>query len=129
MSLYWRRLQCQALHNSENNANGNILYRFLVDDNVAEFIHPNAYTCYRSRTNPSTIDLALAKGVDVASSGVTELNSDHCPVEYILKIDDGLSYETPVLHYMYKEADWDRFMDIVSSELGLGPLTDAKGVD
>lgn len=74
-------------HNSGNNGNGNVLCRFLVDDNVAELIHPNAYTCYRSRTNPSTIDLALARGVSVASSNVTELNPDHCPVEYVLKID------------------------------------------
>ena len=116
-------------HNSDNNGNGNILYRFLIDDNVAELIHPNAYTCYRSRSNPSTIDLALAKGVGVASCRITELNTDHCPVEYVLKIDNDLAYETPVLHYMYKEADWDRFMDIVSSKLSLGPLTDANDVD
>lgn len=116
-------------HNSDNNGNGNVLYRFLVDDNVAELIHPNAYTCYRSRFNPSTIDLALAKGVGVASSSVTELNPDHCPVEYILKMDEDLSCETPVSHFMYKEADWDKFRNIVHDELSLGPLIDANDVD
>lgn len=116
-------------HNSDNNGNGNVLYRFLVDDNEAELVHPNAYTCYRSRCNPSTIDLALAKGVGVASSSVTELNPDHCPVEYILRTDDDLSYDTPVLHFMYKEADWDKFRDIVGNEPSLGPLVDAKDVD
>lgn len=64
----------------------------LVDDNVAELVHPDAYTCYRSKTNPSTIDLALAKGVSVTSSAVVELNPDHCPVEYLLKIDDDVSF-------------------------------------
>jgi hypothetical protein len=116
-------------HNSDNNSNGNILCKFLVDDNVAELIHPNAYTCYRSRTNPSTIDLALAKGVDVASSEVTELNPDHCPVEYILKIDDDLSYEAPVPQFMYKIANWNRFKEIVDNKLCPGPLVDANDVD
>lgn len=116
-------------HNSENNSNGNNLYRFLVDDDAAELIHPDAYTCYRSKTNPSTMDLALAKGVRVASSNVSELNPDHCPVEYILKINDDLSYEAPVRHFMYKEANWDKFRGIVDIELSLGPLVHPDDVD
>lgn len=116
-------------HNSDNNNNGNVLYRFLVDDNVAELIHPNAYTCYRSINNPSTIDLALAKGVSVASGNVTELNPDHCPVEYLLKIENDLSYEAPVSQFMYNEANWGRFREIVDNELTLSTLVDAVDVD
>ena len=116
-------------HNSDNNNNGNVLHRFLIDDNTAELIHPNAHTCYRSKTNPSTIDLALAKGVKVASGSVSEFNPDHCPVEYLLQVDDGHSYEAPVRHFMYKESNWVKFRSIIDNELSLGRLNDADDVD
>lgn len=106
-------------HNAENNGNGNNLYRFLIDDNVADLIHPNEYTCYRSERNPSTIDLALAKDVEVVSSRVTEFNPDHCPVEYVLKFDENVVYETPTEHFMYNRANWDKFKEIVVNELTL----------
>ena len=104
-------------HNCENNANGNALYRFLIEEDVAELVHPNQHTCYRSKTNPSTIDLALAKGVSVTSSTVTEPNPDHCPVEYILKVEEDLSYESPIAHFMYNEANWDRFKESIDEKL------------
>ena len=31
------------------NSNGNILYTFLIDENIDELIHPDEYTCYRQR--------------------------------------------------------------------------------
>jgi len=116
-------------HNSENNSNGNVLNRFLVDEDLAQLIHPNAYTCYRSKSNPSTIDLALAKGVDVSSCNVTELNPDHCPVQYLLNINDVISYEAPVKHLMYKEANWVRFREIVNYELNPRPMVGYEDVD
>ena len=116
-------------HNSDNNSNGNVLSKFLVNENVAELVHPNAYTCYRSRTNPSTIDLGLAKGVSVASSIVTDLNPDHCPVEYVLKVDEGLSCENPERKFVYERADWNRFKQIVDDKLCPGALLDASDVD
>lgn len=116
-------------HNSDNNSNGNVLCRLLVDDNVAELVHPDAYTCYRSKTNPSTIDLALAKGVNVTSSDVVEVNPDHCPVEYHLKVDDDISYEAPVEQFMYKQADWGKFKEIVEDGLREYSLIDSSDVD
>lgn len=115
--------------NAENNSNGNTLYRFLVDDDVAELVHPNAYTCYKSKTNPSTIDLGLAKGVSVISSSVTELNPDHCPVQYLLKVADDLSYEAPVKQFMYKEANWVRFRELVDEKLNQHPLPTSNDID
>lgn len=103
--------------------------RFIVDENVAELMYPDAYTCYRSKTNPSTIDLALAKNVSVASSDVTELNPDHCPIEYVLKTEGDLYYEAPVPQFMYDRANWNRFKEIVDNKLSLGPLVDANDVD
>lgn len=117
-------------HNSDNNNNGNILYKFLIDESVTELIHPDEYTCFRSKTNPSTIDFALTKGVKVASANVLELNPDHCPVEYILELNNNLMYETPVQHYMYHKADWTKFKGIITNELlALGPSSSTEDVD
>jgi len=118
---YWR--------NADNNSNGNVLYKFLVDENVTELVYPDAYTCYRSKSNPSTIDIALTKNVEVTSSAVVGFNTDHCPVEYVLKISDNLSYEAPMQHFMYKEANWSKFKEIVNRDLISTPILNANDID
>ena len=119
-------------NNFDNNNNGNVLYKFLTDESVTELNHPEEYTCYRSKQYPSTIDFALIKGVKVASTKVLEFNPDHCPVEYILEMDDDLTYESPVQHYIYKKANWVRFREVISNKLmTLGPCqaSNLKDVD
>lgn len=116
-------------HNSDGNNNGNILYKFLIDESVTELCHPDEYTCYRSKKNPSTIDFALTKGVKVASTNVLEINPDHCPVEYILELNNDLTYESPVQHYIYKNANWARFREVITDGLMALRLSPSHGTE
>lgn len=116
-------------HNSDNNANGNSLYRFLVDESPAELMHPDEYTCYRSRSNPSTIDLALVKGIGEVSAEVLELNPDHCPVEYVLQRNSKLTLKSPTQQFRYGEANWDEFRLIVDGELAISPFSESESID
>lgn len=116
-------------HNSENNANGNNLLKFLINESPAELMYPDGYTCYRSKSNPSTIDLALVKGMGVASASVLEINTDHCPVEYILKLNSKFVVDTPSQQFQYREANWDCFREIIDDELALNPFSVTESID
>lgn len=116
-------------HNSENNTNGNNLFKFLVTESPAELIYPDGYTCYRSKSNPSTIDLALVKEMEVTSASILEMNPDHCPVEYVLKLNSKFVLETPPQQFQYREANWDCFRDIIDEELVLYPFSVTESID
>ena len=65
----------------------------------------------------------------MASASVSEVNPDHCPVEYILELNSNLAYEAPVVRYVIEEANWVKFQEIINDELVLGPLTSEDDID
>jgi hypothetical protein len=116
-------------HNSDNNANGINLYKFLTDESPAELIYPDGFTCYRSKSNPSTIDLALVKGITSISTEVLELNPDHCPVEHVLQLNSKLTHKSPTKQFQYGEANWDEFRRVIDEELAIRPFSVLESID
>ena len=104
-------------HNSNNNSNGNSLNNFLLNNNNIQIHYPNEFTCRRSANNPSTIDIAISKNVNVSKPRVLLYDSDHDAVEYILNLSNELNYESPIEHFMYKEADWSKFKTAIHESL------------
>lgn len=92
-------------HNKNNNSNGNTLNKFLLDEGDIQIHFPDEFTCRRSVNNPSTIDIAISKNVRVSKPRVLLYDSDHDAVEYLLHLSNEMTYEKPIEHYMYKQAD------------------------
>lgn len=57
-------------NNQNNNSNGNALNKFLLEKGNIEIHYPDEYTCWRSGNNPSTIDIAISKNVNVSKPKV-----------------------------------------------------------
>ncbi|KAJ6643653.1 hypothetical protein Bhyg_08617 [Pseudolycoriella hygida] len=55
--------------------------------------------------------------VAVLKPKVIPYDSDHDAVEYIVNLSNDVMYESPVEHFMYKQADWKKFSNLLNSNL------------
>lgn len=105
-------------NNTENNTNGNTLFKFLNEDTELTVYYPDEPTCWRSLTNPSTIDIAVSRNVNISCTGSLQFQSDHDPVSFDLSLGNKPEYVAPLTQFVFKKADWKKFKAIVNDELG-----------
>jgi len=84
--------------------------------------HPPSYTRipFNRMQSPSTLDIVLSNGFhDIQNmSAPVELSSDHLPV--LFEVCSDIRRETPdYFVFNYKEADWNRFHQILESSINL----------
>lgn len=71
---------------------------------------------YDPKKSPSIIDLALIKGLkNVKIEVLDELDSDHNPV--LLHLNSKIKVDLEKQFLNYKKADWNRFRDLINSNL------------
>lgn len=101
-------------NNLNNNSNGNTLNKFLLSRGNIQIHYPDEFTCRRSVKNPSTIDIAISRNVRTLKPRVLMYDSDHDAVEYLLNLSNDITYESPIEHFMYKQANWNKFKNTVN---------------
>lgn len=113
-----------------NNA-GNILYNLHNNSNF--FIHhPNSPTRHSSsnNSNSSTIDLTLTNGLHQISDLFTfTSSSDHDIITYSIDVLNAPVFNNARLIPSFKHANWQKFKDIVNTELNLLPMPTLNTID
>ena len=102
----------------QSNQSGRILHRYIRRLPYVMLV-PDKFTHYPYNSNqPSTIDLALLKNINncISLEALNELDSDHSPL--ILELDSGnLKNEVDKKFLNYKEANWNKFRQIIQNKL------------
>lgn len=117
-------------NNTENNTNGNTLFKFLNEDNDLTIQHPDGPTFWRSLSKPSTIDIAVSRNVNISCTGTLQFHSDHDTVSFDLSLRSKPEYIAPISQFMFKKADWKKFKEIVNDKLGdIKKLSNQSDID
>lgn len=113
MNGFYFNAKHASWHNSNNNSNGNALNDFLLSKGDMQIHYPDVFTCRRSENNPSTIDIAISRNLRASKPKVLLYDSDHDAVEYVLNLSNEITYESPIEHFMYKQANWNKFRNAI----------------
>lgn len=102
--------------NRNNNRNGNTIFDYTLENNVA-VCAPSTPTHYpRNGMRPTIIDIVLNKNYKhtLAPHSVTALSSDHNPVHF--QIPKTSMNETESKNFNYKSTNWTRFRQILNEQ-------------
>lgn len=101
-------------HNHTYNTNGQVLRRFVEDNNFNIEISDTPTHFPRGGQRPSYIDLIINKNYQINNTPIAydALSSDHAPV--IVKINPTRTVPSERKIYNYKETNWMRFREIIN---------------
>lgn len=106
---------------SRANTAGKILYNELCKSRFL-ILHPPDPTHIPadSKKIPSTIDIVLTNGLHSTSQlDNLQLNSDHNPVFFQIKLSESLVKNDTLYHRSFKNADWDKYREIITYSLNV----------
>ena len=118
-----------ARHSSWHNTNENtvgIQLKRLLDEMALIVVSPDTPTRISNNIDQadSILDFAITKNIQATAITLTDLNSDHLPVEFIVK--KIIPLIKPPLIYNYKNAKWEDFRKDLNKEIKINRDLDTR---
>lgn len=103
----------------KTNTNGEILEDICIKKNWA-INFPDTPTHFSGTSQPSTIDLAITKGIQITKPiSLPEMSSNHNPITFEILLHEPL-YKSKYI-YDYPNADWKKFRSELNQQTQLPP--------
>lgn len=110
-----------ARHRSWNCTNANLAGNILARKHERlNFLlkFPSLPTCFKSHSNPSTIDLLLTNGIHQTSDIVTHTSaSDHDMCTFELSLNNNFHENFQVRIPLFRKANWVKYQEIVTTRI------------